>query len=280
VARDIGLSFSVPQYADPIPGERVATRVGASYGHASILYSHASFVVRQHVFAPPNLPGILILLEVDAVVDLDIHVEFKPVLQDAWPGGFGGQYLYWDQENRVFVLSESLREQNAVIGSPWAMEASAHPAHRLAEAPSVFVIPVDRTRAREELIPIGIAGASAPREEVLDTYWRLFQQDPDLPSLIEGAGTDLVEGTFHFQAEADPGEPILASGSPNTRDEATVVPFDVLEWAKINLAEQRVCNPDLGCGLVAGWGPSSVGRRGRRPPIPGPVPTGRWEDAP
>ena len=34
-----------------------------------------------------------------------------------------------------------------------------------------------------------------------------------------------------------------------------------LEWAKINLEEQRVCNPDLGCGFVAGWGLSGNGTR-------------------
>jgi hypothetical protein len=34
-----------------------------------------------------------------------------------------------------------------------------------------------------------------------------------------------------------------------------------LEWAKINLEEQRVCNPDLGCGFVAGWGISGASTR-------------------
>ena len=33
------------------------------------------------------------------------------------------------------------------------------------------------------------------------------------------------------------------------------------EWAKVNLDEQRVCNPDLGCGPVAGWGPSGQSTR-------------------
>jgi hypothetical protein len=261
VARDIRLSFSIPQYAEPIPGERVATRVGASSGYVEVLYSHEAFVVRQHIFAPPDLPGILILLEVDAVLDLDIQVEFKPVLQDAWPGGFGGQYLYWDQESRVFVLSESLSERNAVIGSPWALEASAHPAHRLAEAPSVFVIPVDRDRAKEELIPIGIAGATAPRVEVLNTYWRLFDRDPFLPHVIEGRARDLLRESLYFQAEGDPGEPQIPSASPHSRDSGTSIPSEIFEWAKLNLAEQKVCNPDLGCGLVAGWGLSGTSLR-------------------
>jgi glycogen debranching enzyme len=31
-----------------------------------------------------------------------------------------------------------------------------------------------------------------------------------------------------------------------------------LEWAKVNLDEAMVCNPDIGCGLVAGYGLSGA----------------------
>jgi hypothetical protein len=31
-----------------------------------------------------------------------------------------------------------------------------------------------------------------------------------------------------------------------------------VEWAKVNLDESMVCNPDLGCGLVAGYGLSGA----------------------
>ena len=33
------------------------------------------------------------------------------------------------------------------------------------------------------------------------------------------------------------------------------------EWSKVNLDEQRVCNPDLGCGPVAGWAASGQSLR-------------------
>jgi len=253
VARDIALAFKVPEYPDPIPGNQVARRVEASPGHMKVTYSHAAFVVHQHILAPDDLPGILILLAVDAVIDLESHVEFQPVLQYAWPGGIGGQYLYWDQETRAFILSESLREHNAVIGSPWATEASAHPAHRLAEAPSVFVIPVDRERAREELIPIGIVGGIAPREEVLDNYRRLLERAGGLPEELLDAARERWAGTFNFQLELGPRTAPLPVNWSNL--------LSVVEWAKVNLAEQRVCNPELGCGFVAGWGPSGTSFR-------------------
>ncbi len=253
LARDIRLSFSIPHYAEAIPGNRVATRVEVAPGHVIVDYNHEAFAVRQHILAPQDIPGILILLEVDAVVEIDIHVEFQPVLQYAWPGGFGGQYLFWDQGSRAFILSESLRERNAVIGSPWAQEAYAHPAHRLAEAPSVFVIPVELGRARDEFIPIGIVGAIAPREEVMATYRELLERATTLPQEIMTWATDITGGTLHFEAEWKAGESAVAPDRARPRS--------VLEWAKINLAEQRVCNPDLGCGLVAGWGPSGTSLR-------------------
>ncbi len=265
VARDIRLSFSTPRYAQPIPGENVAKKVEASPGHVVVTYSHEGFAVRQHVVAPRDLPGILILLEVDAVVELEIQVSFQPVLQLAWPGGFGGQYLFWNQENRAFVLSESQQRKNAFIGSPWALEASPHPAHRLAEAPSVFMIPVDRERAREELIPIGIVGGISPREEVLAAYKELLSRAGTLPRDVAEEAFEANRTSLSFNASSRPDDPsgteAPARAENPLSDSVSVDVEAAIEWAKVNLAEQRVCNPDLGCGLVAGWGPSGTSLR-------------------
>jgi hypothetical protein len=179
---------------------------------------------------------------VEAVRPLEIVVEFEPVLQLMWPGAFGGQYLFWDEDRRAFILSESLRTRAAVIGSPWATEATAHPAHRLAEAPATFRIEVDEARAADEFVPIALAGGTGPREEVLATYDRLFAE---------------AEGLY--DAKRAWADSVLASTtSIDTPDDELDL---ALEWAKINLEEQRVCNPDLGCGFVAGWGISGTSYR-------------------
>jgi hypothetical protein len=279
VASGVRLSFKIPEYPEPIPGAQVARQVEARPGYATVTYSHGAFVVKEHVLAPRDAPGILILLEADPVVELEIQVEFQPVLQYAWPGGFGGQYLFWDAENRGFVLSESLRERNAVIGSPWATEASAHPAHRLADAPSVFVIPVDAARAREEFIPIAVAGGIAPRDQVLAAYRGLLLRAPALATEIGEWGAALSrdglsmahllpisEDSQAGRASAPGPAPLPRSATPQAPSVSPAEPGPgmaalALEWAKVNLAEQRVCNPDLGCGLVAGWGPSGTSFR-------------------
>jgi len=242
VAREFRLAFQVPEYRDPIPGSAVARMVTVRPELTTITYAHQSFTVREHILAPHDEAGLLILLDVEAVRPLEIVVEFEPVLQLMWPGAIGGQYMFWDEPRRAFVLSESLRTRNAVIGSPWATEATTHPAHRLAEAPATFRIAVDADRVRGEFVPIAIAAGTGPREDVLATYERLLTGAEEL-----------------YRSKRSWADSVLAT---TTTIDSPDDDLDLaLEWAKINLEEQRVCNPDLGCGFVAGWGISGTGFR-------------------
>ncbi len=148
LASGFSLAFRVPEYADPIRGADVARTVEVRPEATTITYSHATFTVREHVLAPLDEPGLLVLLEVDTYRPLEIVASFRAVLQYAWPGGLGGQYVFWSADDRAFVLSECLRRRNAFVGSPWAASASTHPAHALPDAPSTFTIPIDPLRAR------------------------------------------------------------------------------------------------------------------------------------
>jgi glycogen debranching enzyme len=242
LASDLQLSFLIPDYADPVRGADVARTVEVRPEITTITYSHATFTVRQHILAPLHEPGLLVLLDVDTYRPLDVVVSFQTVLQYAWPGALGGQYGSWDDTAKAFLLSESLRQRNAYIGSPWASGGSSHPAHALPDAPSQFRIPIDPARARREFVPIVIAAGIAPRADVQATYRRL----------LTGARTLYEEKrAFAERLRRD----LLSISTP---DKTVDLAF---EWAKVNLAEQMVCNPDLGCGLVAGWGPSGRGTR-------------------
>ena len=244
VGRGFRLSFQAPGYGAPIPGERVARTVQVRPELTTITYSHAAFQVRQHILAPrdTDTPGVLVLLDVDSPDPLEIAAEFHPVLDFMWPASLGGQYAFWDGGRRVFVLSESRERHNAVVGSPWATNSVEHPAHQLGEAPRTMVIPVDPERARREFIPIAIAAGTMPRDTVFAHYARLIA---DAEPLYRGTRT-WADAALATTASVETPDPSLDLA---------------LEWAKINLEEQRVCNPDLGCGLVAGWGLSGSGAR-------------------
>ena len=242
VARGFRLGFSTSSYGTAIPGDQIARTVHVRPEVTTITYSHAAFQVRQHILAPRDTAahGILVLLEVDSAEPMEIVAEFHPVLNYMWPGSIGGQYAYWDAGRRVFVLSESLQTRNAVVGSPWATNSVEHPAHQLGDAPRTMVIPVDPERARREFIPIAVAAGTVPRDTVFARYARLI------------AGAEMLYRDTRAWADS-----VLAStASVETPDPSLDL---ALEWAKINLEEQRVCNPDLGCGFVAGWGLSGDG---------------------
>jgi hypothetical protein len=242
LADRFALSFKIPDYVEPIPGADVARTVEVRPELTTITYSHATFTVKEHILAPLDQPGLLILLDVRTIRPLEIIASFRMVLQYAWPGGFGGQYTYWDDDHKAFVLSESRAQNNAMIGSPWASTASSHPAHALPDAPNTFFLPIDSARATHEFVPIVIAGGTMPRDTLLALYRRM----------ITGA-----EGLYKERRAYD--STLLAqTATLQTPDSVLNL---ALQWSKVDLDDAWACNPDLGCGLVAGWGPSGRGER-------------------
>ena len=239
---DFRLAFKVPEYSEPIPAERVARRVVVRPELMTVIYSHAAFTIQEHFLVPLHEPGIILLLDVSTVRPLEIVASFQSDLDLMWPAGIGGQYAVWLGDRHRFLLSESRREYNAYIGSPAAGEGSSHPAHAAPDAPSVFRIPVDTSRIGEGLIPIVIAGGIMPRDSLDALYDRLLA-DP------ASYYRERVERARFLH------EDLLSVQTPDTLLNLA------LEWAKVNLDEALVCNPDLGCGLVAGYGPSGRGRR-------------------
>ena len=242
LAQDFQLDFRIPDYTDPVRGADVARTVTVRPELTTITYSHATFTVRQHILVPLDVPGILVLLDVESFRPLEIIASFRTVFQYAWPAAFGGQYTVWSPDDNAFLLSESLRRRNALIGSPWAAEASSHPAHALPDAPSVFTIPVDSARARREFIPIAIAAGGAPRDTVRAWYRRLLT---DARALYDARRAHADSLVYH----------VARIDSPDDEFDRAVA------WSIVNLDEQMVCNPDLGCGPVAGWGPSGKSTR-------------------
>src|SRR5512136_2240711 len=83
LARDFSLSFRIPEYAEPIRGADVARTVEVRPEATTITYSHATFTVREHILAPLDEPGLLVLLEVDTSRPFEVVASFRAVLQYA-----------------------------------------------------------------------------------------------------------------------------------------------------------------------------------------------------
>ena len=254
------LRFQTPLYAEAISGKDIARRVEVTPAGTTIIYSHPAFTVRQRIFAPLNEPAIVSVLEVDAVRPIEIFAEFQSDLQLAWPASLGGQYVFWDDKEKAFALSESRRQVNGFVGSPYTTSATNQPAHNVPEAPNQLriavgdqaIVPMPRpgepagrlTMVHASGIPIVMVGAMASRDSVRAIYRRVLANVSQL----------YQERVAHARAVADSAMWV----------ETPDADFDrAVRWAAINMDEAMVCNPDLGCGPVAGYGPS--GNRGTRP---------------
>jgi glycogen debranching enzyme len=249
------LAFVTPLADEPIPGRDVARRVEVTPAGVTIVYSHPAFTVTERLFAPLDEPAVVAVLEVEAVRPIEIIARFRPDLQLAWPAAIGGQYVFWDDAERAFVLSESRRVVNGFFGSPAATWATNNPSHKLADAPSELHIavgdqgPVPMPKPGEPAgrltevhaagIPIVMVGAVAPRDTVRAIYRRVLGHVAELYD----------ERAAHAQSVLDS---TVALRSPDSLLNLAV------PWAAVNLDEAMVCNPDLGCGLVAGYGPSGA----------------------
>lgn len=238
---DLQLAFKIPDYDEPVAARTVARTVVTRPEGTTITYAHHSFTVRQHVFVPLNEAGAIMLLEVETVRPLDVFVRMHADFNLAWPGSFGGGYITWQQDQRRFLLSQGgVRQYNGFIGSPFATSGTSHPAHDAPTAPSQFVLRFDPAKTVTDFIPIVIAGGAAPRDSVIATYNRLLHEAPRL----------WQEKVSHYRRLRGD---LLSIETPDTRLN------QALEWSKVNLDQQLVCNPDLGCGLVAGFGRSGKG---------------------
>jgi glycogen debranching enzyme len=173
---------------------------------------------------------------------MTITVSFTPDLKPMWPGGLGGQAAGWNEDLKAFVISESRRKFNGFFGCPAAAKGVATPAHQLASGGLRFDIKVDPNVARQSYYPLIIAGGINGRQPVIDLYQRLSK-----------SVAEQYQKTFqHYRRLRDE---MLSVESPEK-------PLNLaFEWAKASLDKGMVENPDLGYGLVAGWGATGEGAR-------------------
>lgn len=242
LVHDLRMSFTVEGYSYPISGADLAEWIKVRPECTTITYAHPAFVVRVHLLTPLDEPGSLILLDIDSNRKVSVTVNFLIDLLPMWPAGLGGQYSYWDKNLRAFIISESLRRHSAVIGSPAATGYSEQPAHNLPDSPTQFYIDVDRAYARDNYIPIAIAGGLDAASEVSKAYLRV----------LAGAESIYRARVSHF-ARLRTDFASLESPDPEANR--------ALEWAKVALDTGFVCNPQLGCGQIAGLGLSGKSTR-------------------
>ncbi|NIO48873.1 MAG: hypothetical protein GTN73_05470 [Candidatus Aminicenantes bacterium] len=242
VLHNFELRFLIENENEIVEGRDAVHRIDV-YPHQTILrYVHSSFKVEEIFFSPLRESGVVVLLSVEAIKPLSVVASFAPDLKPMWPAALGGQYSYWDREKKYFVVSEGTRKNVALIGSPAGEQFSSGPAHALPEGDMKIKIDVKPEDAKRTFFPILISASHDGREKADKTY-----------SSLKENFNELYLEKFHYYEK-------LAKDNiyVQTPDERLNQAF---QWAKVAVDKALVCNPQLGCGLVAGFGLSGSSER-------------------
>ncbi|MFZ5518761.1 MAG: amylo-alpha-1,6-glucosidase [Candidatus Zhuqueibacterota bacterium] len=242
ILSDLTFSVHIPQYHVTVPAAKMARRIMVRPEITTIMYSHDLFTIQQHLLAPLDSPGVVILFDVDAFVPLEIWVSFLPNLAPMWPAGLGGQYSLWDEKLPAYYFGEGSRTYAGVFGSPLAERLSETPGHQLPDSPMQFVLRPSLAEMKENFFPLIVAGSVEGRDRAVQFYIDIKNSIPEL-----------------YREHREFYEDFL------TRTTRVTTPSQVLDrafdWAKVSLTKGLVNNPQLGEGMVAGYGVSGKTHR-------------------
>lgn len=241
--RNFEISFLIGSSTRPISGEDIVRFIDVTPAATTLTYTYQSFTVKATYVTSINKPCAMILLAVNSTEPITIICGFLPVLQPMWPAGFGGQYAYWNDELKYYLISEPTRQNHGFIGSPAASGISYTPAHMLSDVPNEFEIEIkDPSILLGKFIPIYMAGGKGQRDSLKKVYTNLLNDPQKMYLLAKNHYYTLHKNSLRI---------------------ATPVSHLNLafEWCKISLDNMFVDNPDVGKGLIAGLGASGTSGR-------------------
>ncbi len=200
-------------------------------------YDGPDFEVREHLFVPRDRPGVVLSYDVTGRRDLDIKVRLLPVLNLMWPGAIGGQDLSWAPALHGYVISERTTGMRAIIASPEEIDHTA----------------VINATHRQDLTQSMVLRPSQGRALVFVALETSAQAEgAELRSIEDNLEALRADGQAHAQSMLDSGIQIHTPDADLNR---------AFLGSKIALDQAWVCNDSIGCGEVAGYGPSRPERR-------------------
>ncbi|HEV2595015.1 MAG TPA: hypothetical protein VGU01_07435 [Sphingomicrobium sp.] len=235
------LRFHEAGRLEPFDGQALLSRTESSPSEVVRVYNGPDFVVREHLFVPLDAPSAVITYEVEGRPEVQIEARFEPSLNLMWPGALGGQDVGWNEARSGYVEREPVHGFSAVIRSPQA----------IGHDPTV-------NSATNRPTVMGLL-MEPRREEDSIRRARLVIAEEDVRMPVSG-GSGLEDQTSKLRAQTD------AHYASVLKDAVEIITPDpdvnrALAASIIAVEEAWVCAPQIGCGIVAGYGPSRPARR-------------------
>lgn len=214
-----------------------ARRQVAAPQFAQIHYAVGDGGLNATWFVPRSLPGALLLLEHAGKSELELLLRFRPVLAPMHLEAGGPLEARWDSARRELLVREARRGVELRVHCPFA---TAHRERAGGEHEIGITLP--RQKAARGHVPVVFAFGDGKHSESGEVARRL-QSD----------GANLVrEAAAHYERRLA-SAPVIETPDPAVNE--------AMAWSVVSLDQLRVLNPELGYGLVSGYGPSGRGTR-------------------
>jgi hypothetical protein len=235
------VAFRTSGATTAINGGEILSRVVYEPHTIMRVYIGPDFIVHEKLFVPLDLPGAILTYSVESSRPVEIEIHAMPILNLMWPAAAGGQSASWNPSLSAFLLSETSNGYSAAIGSPQIIahdDIGNRTTHGVADTGLGFTIKPDNSGSAHVAIALNAPHAADPGA----VFQSLLRDNRKLES--EAAAHDTAFRDQVLQVE--------------TPDPAV---NQAIAWAETALDQAWVCNPDLGCGYIAGYGPSRGARR-------------------
>ncbi len=234
------LTFRPTGQTTEVAGATLLRRITYEPQAVTRTYIGPDFILHERLFVPLDQQAILITYTVECRHSIDITIHFTSVLDLMWPYALGGQSTQWDNNASAYILTDGRRQYTAMIGTP---DVTSHDEILNTIQPGALGSRLALTvRAGGEahpsatLVMAQLSTGTAPAEQIKSL-------------LLPGAEAEAADHYTRVAAEALH----ITTPDPAVNQQ--------LAWAQAALDQAWVCNPTLGCGMVAGYGPSRPGRR-------------------
>jgi glycogen debranching enzyme len=224
-----------------ITGSTLLRRVTYEPEAVTRTYIGPDFIIREKLFVPLNQPAILLTYSVECRHAIDIVIHFTPVLDLMWPASVGGQETHWDPAASAYILAEPTHTYSAMIGSP---DVVSHDQILNSAQPG--------SQSKRIAFAVHAGGPIHSATVVVSENNRGDNPATHMKSLLSDESSLETEARTHYA------QLLAHTVRIETPDSAV---NQQLAWAQIALDQAWVCNEVLGCGLVAGYGPSRNARR-------------------
>ncbi len=224
-------------------GRALLRRVDYSSDFITRVYIGPDYIVREKLFVPLDRPGAVISFEVEGARQVDVAIHFQPAMTLMWPAALGGQYTRWDGEIPGYVIAEPEHGFSAAIGSPDTIshDDAGNSTIRQQTDLSFVVRPQPASKSAASAVVYIVLNEANTKSPAAALHELASHLDEYRKQATEHCA-DLAQGSLRIQ----------------TPDAEVNRAF---AWSEVALDQAWVCNPLLGCGIVAGYGPSRDARR-------------------